>query len=68
MYSIALPRGCEDAVTNLLREKDVDYRFDDKTNHGSVNILGFHSVEDNLIRFKNPGIATSLLEALHKDS
>ncbi|MBR5394322.1 MAG: DEAD/DEAH box helicase family protein [Bacteroidaceae bacterium] len=32
--------------------------------YGSVNILGFHSVEDNLIRFKNPEIATSLLESL----
>ena len=36
--------------------------------YGSVNILGFHSVEDNLIRFKNPEIATSLLETLHKGS
>ena len=34
--------------------------------YGSVNILGFHSVEDNLIRFKNPEIATSLLESLQK--
>ena len=32
--------------------------------YGSVNILGFHSVEDNLIRFKNPEIAASLLESL----
>ena len=32
--------------------------------YGSVNILGFHSVEDNLIRFKNSEIATSLLESL----
>ena len=32
--------------------------------YGSVNILGFHSIEDNLIRFKNPEIATSLLESL----
>ena len=32
--------------------------------YGSVNILGFHSAEDNLIRFKNPEIATSLLESL----
>ena len=36
--------------------------------YGSVNILGFHSIEDNLIRFKNPEIATSLLETLHKNS
>ena len=34
--------------------------------YGSVNILGFYSVEDNLIRFKNPEIATSLLESLRK--
>ena len=36
--------------------------------YGSVSILGFHSVEDNLIRFKNPEIATNLLETLHKNS
>ena len=34
--------------------------------YGSVNILGFHSSEDNLIRFKNPEIATNLLESLLK--
>ena len=32
--------------------------------YGSVNILGFRSPEDNLIRFRNPEIATSLLESL----
>ena len=32
--------------------------------YGSVKILGFHSGEDNLIRFKNPEIATSLLASL----
>ena len=31
---LALPRGCEDAVTTLLKEKNVAYRFEDKTNHG----------------------------------
>ena len=31
---LALPRGCEDAVTTLLKEKHVAYRFEDKTNHG----------------------------------
>ena len=36
--------------------------------YGCVNILGFHSVENNLIRFKNPEIATNLLDTLHKDS
>ena len=34
--------------------------------YGSVKILGFHSIEDNLIRFKNPEIATNLLESLRK--
>ena len=34
--------------------------------YGSVKILGFHSAEDNLIRFKNPEIATSLQEAILK--
>ena len=32
--------------------------------YGSVKILGFHYAEDNLIRFKNPEIATSLLASL----
>ena len=31
---LVLPRGCEDAVTTLLKEKNVAYRFEDKTNHG----------------------------------
>jgi len=31
---LMLPRGCEDAIVALLREKSVAYRFDDKTNHG----------------------------------
>ena len=33
--------------------------------YGSVNILGFHSTEENLIWFRNPEIAASLLESLH---
>ena len=32
--------------------------------YGSVNILGYHSAEDNLIRFSNPEVATKLLETL----
>lgn len=32
--------------------------------YGSVDILGYHSVEDNFIRFKNPEIATNLLESI----
>ena len=34
--------------------------------YGSVNILGYHSYEDNLIRFKNSEIATNLLESIVK--
>ena len=32
--------------------------------YGSINILGYHSAEDNLIRFKNLEIATTLLESI----
>ena len=40
----------------------------DKSNiwYGSVKILGFHSIEDNLIRFQNKEIALSMLESLQK--
>lgn len=31
---IALPRGCEDAVVVLLKDNQVSYRIEDKTNHG----------------------------------
>ena len=30
---IALPRGCEDAVTGLLENKQICYRIEDETNH-----------------------------------
>lgn len=33
--------------------------------YGSVNILGYQSTEDNLIRFQNAEIATNLLDTLH---
>ena len=36
--------------------------------YGSVNILGYRSLEDNLIRFRNPEIASNLLEALQKST
>lgn len=45
---LALPRGCEDVVTTLLKEKGVTYRYDDKTNHGrpiSVHFIG--TLRDN---------------------
>ena len=34
--------------------------------YGSVKILGFHSIEDNLIRFKNAEIASNLFDSLQK--
>ncbi len=34
--------------------------------YGSINILGHHSPIENLIRFKNPEIATHLLNSLQK--
>ena len=34
--------------------------------YGSVNILGYRSFEDNLIRFRDSEIATSLLDTLQK--
>ena len=34
--------------------------------YGSVNILGYHNADDNIITFHNPEIATSLLEQLNK--
>ena len=36
--------------------------------YGSVSILGYHSLEDNLIRFKNSEIATNLLGAIVKSA
>ena len=35
--------------------------------YGSVNILGYHSDEDNLIRFKNPEIASNLLDSIRNN-
>ena len=39
---LALPRGCEDAVVELLKEKGVAYRLDDKTNHGRKISIHFN--------------------------
>lgn len=36
--------------------------------YGSVNILGYRSLEDNLIRFQNPEIASNLLDSLQKST
>ena len=39
---LALPRGCEDAVVELLKEKGVAFRLDDKTNHGRKISIHFN--------------------------
>lgn len=41
---LALPRGCEDAVVALLKEKSVAFRFDDETNHGRSISIHFNGV------------------------
>ena len=41
---LALPRGCEDAVIVLLREKGVPYRIEDKCNHGKPISVQFNGV------------------------
>ena len=47
-YYLGLPRGCEDAVMALLKEKEVDFLFDDKTNHGKKISVHFNGeLRDN---------------------
>lgn len=41
---LALPRGCEDAIIVLLREKGVPYRIEDKNNHGKPISVQFNGV------------------------
>ena len=41
---LALPRGCEDAVITLLREKGVPFRTEDKSNHGKTISVQFNGV------------------------
>ena len=38
---IGLPRGCEDAVTDLLDEHNIDFSIDDKTNEGTAIDVNF---------------------------
>ena len=44
---LAMPRGCEDSVVALLKEKGVPYRIDDKTNHGKPISIHFNGVLRN---------------------
>jgi len=38
---IALPRGCENAVIDLLENKQISYRIEDETNHGESISVSF---------------------------
>ena len=44
---LALPRGCEDAVVALLKEKSVAFRFVDETNHGRSISVHFNGMLRN---------------------
>lgn len=44
---IALPRGCEDAITVMLSSYRVDYEIIDKTNHGNPVSVTFRGKERN---------------------
>lgn len=44
---IAMPRGCEDAITTMLSSRRVDYEIIDNTNHGSPISVTFRGKERN---------------------
>lgn len=44
---LAMPRGCEDAVTTMLASLGVDYEMTDETNHGKPIALTFKGKERN---------------------
>lgn len=45
---LVMPRGCEDVITSLLKEKGVAYRYEDKTNHGkSISVHFNGELRDN---------------------
>ncbi|MDO4510318.1 MAG: DEAD/DEAH box helicase family protein [Bacteroidales bacterium] len=44
-HYVALPRGCEDAVAQLMRGHHVDVRVADETNHGRPIRVAFNGVE-----------------------
>lgn len=63
---LALPRGCEDAVITLLREKGVPYRIEDKSNHGKPISVQFNGVlrnnqhdAVNVLASKNNGVLSA---------
>ena len=52
---IALPRGCEDAITNLLDENHVSYRMNDQTELGTPISVQFKGElrEEQVAAIKN---------------
>ena len=55
---IAIPRGCEDALYNLLDEADVSYTIEDKTNAGEAIPVSFNGE----LREEQQPAADALLE------
>lgn len=44
---LAIPRGCEDAITAMLSSLKIDYETVDKTNHGNPITVTFNGIERN---------------------
>lgn len=44
---LAIPRGCEDAITTMLSSLKIDYEITDKTNHGNPITVTFNGKERN---------------------
>lgn len=44
---LAIPRGCEDAITAMLSSLKIDYEIVDKTNHGNPITVTFNGKERN---------------------
>ena len=55
---IAIPRGCEDALCNLLDEADISYAIEDKTNSGEIIPVTFNGE----LREEQQPAADALLE------
>lgn len=44
---LAIPRGCEDAITAMLSSLKINYEIVDKTNHGTPITVTFNGIERN---------------------
>lgn len=63
---LAIPRGCEDAITAMLSSLKIDYEIVDKTNHGNPITVTFNGKERNeqldasaLMPYKNGVLAAT---------